>query len=145
MKIAISACLAGDSVRYDASNKRNDDLLSLLKDHEIIKICPEISADLTIPRDPIEILNNHVITSNNIDITDKLYKGCLKCFEMIKDCDFVILKDKSPSCGYGKIYDGTFSNKLIDGNGIFTDLCLRKNIKVFNEKQLAEIKEHIFQ
>ena len=141
MKIAISACLLGDNVRYDASNKRNNDIISLLKDHEIIKICPEIQSGLPIPRKQIEIRNNKVYTIDNKDITKQINSGCLETLELIKDCDFVILKSKSPTCGYKKIYDGTFSNTLIDGNGMFTKLCIKNKIKVFDENDIEKIKE----
>ena len=63
----------------------------------------------------------------------------------VKDCDFVILKTKSPSCGYKKIYDGSFSGKLIDGNGMFAVLCLKNGIRIFNDTDIDLIKEYIVQ
>ena len=55
----------------------------------------------------------------------------------------VILKTRSPSCGYGKIFDGTFTDTLIEGNGIFTDLCLKNNIKVYTELDIKEISNFL--
>ena len=143
MKIAVSACLLGDNVRYDATNRINHELIDILKDHDLIKICPELAANLSIPRDRIERLNNKIITINNIDITKQLVEGCLKCLELIKDCDCIILKSKSPSCGYKKIYDGSFNNILIEGNGLFTDMCLKQGYKVFSELDIELIKEYV--
>ena len=141
MKIAISACLLGENVRFDGSNKKDNKLIELLKNHQIVSICPEVLSGFHVPRDMVEIRNNKVITKDNKDLTDILYKGSLKCFELIKDCDLVILKSKSPTCGYKKVYDGTFSNTLIDGNGIFTDICLKNNLKVYSEKEKEVLSE----
>ena len=140
-KVAISACLLGENVRYDGSNKANKQIIELIKNHNIISICPE--KILKIPHSPIEIRNNHAINKDNEDLTDILTRSCLKEFERIKDCDFAILKSKSPTCGYKKIYDGSFSNSLIDGNGLFTKLLLENNIKVFTELQIEEIKKEL--
>ena len=127
MKIGVSACLLGDKVRYDGKDKRNDKLIKLLENHEIIKICPELLSGFPIPHEPIELLNNKAYTKDNKDVTKQLLKGSNKTYTKIKDCDLIILKTKSPSCGYKKIYDGTFSNKLIEGNGIFTQICIDNN------------------
>lgn len=143
MKIGISACLLGDNVRYDGSNKYNKQIAKLLENHEIIKICPELASGFPIPRQAMEISNSKVYTKDGKDLTEELLKGSIKCFEQIKDCDFLILKTKSVSCGYQKVYDGTFTNTLIDGNGIFTDLCLKNNILVFSENEIEKIKEKL--
>ena len=135
-KIAVSACLLGQNVRYDGTNKKNNKLLEKTKGLEVIPICPEMTSGFTIPHPPIEIKNKRVIDKELNDYTDKIINGSIQCLDMIKDCDFVILKTKSPSCGYKKIYDGNFSGNLIPGNGIFTDICISNNIKVFTEEDL---------
>ena len=145
MKIGISSCLLGNNVRYDGSNKKDDRLIELLENHELIPICPEMMAGFDIPHDPLEIRDNHVYTIKGIDVSDKLINGSKNCFELIKDCDFLVLKSKSPSCGYKKIYDGSFEGLLIDGNGIFTSICLNNNLKIFTENDYQEIKEYISQ
>ena len=141
MKIAISACLLGDKVRYDGKHQLNKELKELLNKHSIIKICPEISSGFDIPRKAMEIKDNRVINIDNEDLTDKLMKGCKICFEKISDCDLVILKSKSPSCGYKQIYDGTFSNTLINKNGLFSQMCIDNNLKVYTEKDIEILKE----
>ena len=140
-KVAISACLLGENVRYDGSNKANKQIIELIKNHNIISICPE--KILKIPHPPIELRNNRAINKDNQDLTDILTKSCINEFERIKDCDFAILKSKSPTCGYKKIYDGSFTNSLIDGNGLFAKLLLENNIKVFTELQIEEIKKEL--
>ena len=135
-KIAVSACLLGENVRYNGTNKKNDSLINLLNNCEIISICPEMYAGFKIPHVPYEIKDNIVIDKDNNDVTDMFISGASIALEKIKDCDFVVLKTKSPSCGYKKIYDGSFTGTLVDGNGVFTDLCLKNNIKVFTEEDL---------
>lgn len=141
MKIAISACLLGDNVRYDGKHQLNKELKELLKKHSIIKICPEISSGFDIPRKAMEIKDNRVINIDNEDLTDMLMKGCKICFDKISYCDLVILKSKSPSCGYKQIYDGTFTNTLINKNGLFSQMCIDNNLKVYTEKDIDILKE----
>lgn len=143
MKIAISACLCGKNVRYDGSNKKDERLLKLLKGHELVLICPETSAGFPIPHEPLEILSGKVFTSSMKDVTDKLIQGSYKCLAQIKDCDMVILKQKSPSCGKGKIYDGSFSGRLIEGNGIFTKMCIDNGYRVFSEEDYECIRKEL--
>ncbi len=141
MKIAISACLLGDNVRYDGSNKKNNEIIKLLANHEYIKICPEILSGFKIPHEALERKNDKVYTKSHKDVTAKLNKGSAKALKLIEGCDIAILKSKSPSCGYKKIYDGTFSNTLIDGNGIFTDMCIKNGIEIYTENDLEILNE----
>lgn len=143
MKIGISACLAGHKVRYDGTDKRNEELLSLLQGHEILCLCPEADASFPVPHLPLEQRQGRVFTAKDQDVTDKLAKGCHICFEKVKDCDFLILKSKSPSCGKGRIYDGTFSGKLIEGDGLFTKLCVQNNMKIFSEEEIEAIRKEL--
>ena len=138
-KIGVSACLLGHNVRYDGTNKTNNELIKLIEGNEIIPVCPEVLAGLSTPRTPFELVNNRAITIDNKDITNQLLSGSNIALEKVLDCDFVILKTRSPSCGYKKIYDGSFSSKLIEGNGIFTNLLISNKIKVFSEEDFDEI------
>lgn len=142
-KIAISACLLGENVRYNNTNKYNKELIELVSKHNIVSICPEVLGGLSIPHNPCEIKENKVIDNNNNDVTSFFNIGANKALELVKDCDYVILKEKSPSCGLHYIYDGTFTNNLIKGNGIFTRLCIKNKIKVFNEEDLELIRNEL--
>ena len=135
-KIGVSACLLGHNVRYDGNNQKNEKLLKLLEGHEVIYVCPETFGGLPTPRFPAEIIGDKVININGDDVTSQYNKGAKLSYEKIKDCDFVILKAESPSCGYKKIFDGSFSGKFIDGNGVFVQMCLEHKIKVFTEEDL---------
>ena len=140
MKIGISACLLGEKVRYDGTHKRNDTLLDLLKGHDLIGICPEREAGFPIPHEPLEIRGDRVFTSSGKDVTEQLSEGAKRCLDRIADCDLLILKSKSPSCGIGHVYDGSFSGKLIEGDGVFAVLCRKKKIALCDENDLERIK-----
>ena len=141
MKIGISACLLGEKVRYDGTDKRNDGLISLLEGNEIVSICPEKEAGFPVPHEPLEIRDGTVLSASGKDISEKLRKGSEECLEKVKDCDLLILKSKSPSCGIGKIYDGSFSGKLVEGDGLFVQLCRKKKVILLDENDLEMIKK----
>ncbi len=143
MKIAISSCLCGCNVRYDGSSRFNPELLELAKGHELVLICPELEAGFSIPHEPIEIRDGKIFTASGKDVSEQLKRGCLRCLEKARDCDFMILKQKSPSCGKGKIYDGSFSGKLIEGNGAFAGLCLKQGFRVFSVEEIGTIKKEL--
>ncbi|MBQ6334320.1 MAG: DUF523 domain-containing protein [Erysipelotrichaceae bacterium] len=143
MKIGLSACLYGYRVRYDGTHKRNEELLKLLEGHELVIICPEFRALFPIPHEPLEIKADKVYDKQGNDVTAKLKEGSKLCLDKVKDCDFIILKKHSPSCGKDLIYDGSFSGKLKEGNGIFAAMCLQKGLKVFNEDQLEAIRKEL--
>ena len=54
-------------------------------------------------------------------------------------CSRALLKERSPSCGSGMIYDGSFTGALTEGNGVTTDLLLQNAIAVFGESQLQKL------
>ena len=134
----ISACLVGINCKYNGGNNYNKKALELVKKGLAIPICPEQLGGLTTPRNPSEIktIDNEVrvIDNKNNDVTKEFKRGANEVLKLAKilNVDKVILKSKSPSCGIGKIYDGTFSNKLIDGNGILVKLLMDNNIEVID-------------
>ena len=134
----ISACLVGINCKYNGKNNYNEKALDLVKKGIAIPICPEQLGGLTTPRNPseIRIIDNkvHVIDNKNNDVTKEFEKGAYEVLKLAKNLkvDKVILKSKSPSCGIGKIYDGTFSNNLIDSNGILANLLIDNNIEVID-------------
>lgn len=135
MKIMVSACLLGDNVKYDGNNNFNQELVDFLKDHEVIKVCPEVLGGLSTPRIPSEILHDKVINEEGTDITKEFNEGAMKTLEIAKDNDIkvAILKRNSPSCGFNSIYDGTFTHTVTKGNGITADLLSKNGIKILNE------------
>ena len=140
MKIMVSACLLGYNVKYDGNSNLNSELIDFLKDYEIISICPEVMGGLTIPRVPSEILANKVLNKEQNDVTKEFIKGADKTLELAKknNVKVAILKDGSPSCGSINIYDGSFSNIVINGQGITAKLLKDNGITVLNENNYKE-------
>ena len=137
-KILVSACFLGINCKYDGENNKNDKVIEYLKDKEVIPICPEIMGGLPTPRFPSEIKDNKVITKDNIDVTNNFSKGANEVLYLAKlfNVKKALLKAKSPSCGVGEIYDGTFTHTKIKGDGITTRLLKENNIEVITELDL---------
>lgn len=140
MKIGVSACLLGRNVKYNGKNNFSSKLVEKLKDVEIIEICPEVLGGLPVPRDPAEIVDGEVVTNKGVSVDYEFRKGAKKALDIIKNegVDLVILQSRSPSCGKGHIYDGTFSSNLIEGDGIFVKLLEENGIKALDLKEFIE-------
>lgn len=134
----VSACLCGINCKYNGTNNYNEKVFNLVKEGKAIPVCPEQLGGLTTPRIPSEIKDNKVINKDGIDVTDNFIKGANEVLDLCKKLNInkVILKSKSPSCGMGLIYSGNFDDKLVEGNGILTDLLLKNNIEVINSDEL---------
>lgn len=141
MNILISGCLLGLKCRYDGKEKKLHNIEKLINKYNLIPICPEQLGGLTTPRTPAEILNNKVITQDNKDVTDNYKLGAEEALKLAKlfNCKKAILKENSPSCGCGKIYDGSFSHNLIIGNGVTSELFLKNGIEIIGESQIEKL------
>ena len=137
-KILISACLVGDKVKYDGRSNYNDKVKLLLEKYELVPFCPEVEGGLKIPRMPSERVKDRIKTKDGRDVTKQFDKGAELALNicLYLGIKIAILKENSPSCGSHKIYDGTFSNKLVDGEGVTTELLKRKGIKVISEDEI---------
>lgn len=143
--IIASACLCGINCKYNGKNNLNDAIAELFRQGKIIPVCPEQLGGLTTPREVKEITGGtgaevlqgtaKVISPNNFDSTEQFIRGAYETLNIAKNANIkvAVLKAKSPSCGVKKIYDGTFSGSLVDGNGVTAELLIRNGIKVFNE------------
>ncbi len=135
--ILISACLCGENCKYDGTNNINDKLKRLYDEGRASLICPEVMGGLSTPRNPSEIMpDGRVVMCDGTDVTKNFADGAKKALAIANDIkpDLIILKAKSPSCGVGKVYDGTFSKTLKDGNGICADLLIKNGYRVITEK-----------
>ena len=141
MRIAVSACLLGVNCRYCGESNLNEKIAELLKEHELIPLCPEQLGGLPTPREPNEILNGRVMDKSGKDNTEAFLRGAEETLRIMKflNCKHAILKERSPSCGSGKIYDGTFSRKVIDGSGFTASLLMKNGIKVANEENFDSL------
>ncbi|WP_099469958.1 DUF523 domain-containing protein [Konateibacter massiliensis] len=135
MNILVSACLLGVECRYDGTGKLVKEIECLKEKHNLIPVCPEIYGGLSTPREPAEKCGNAVLTRTGKDVTYHYEKGAEEVLKLAKmfDCSVAILKKRSPSCGSGEVYDGTFAGRLVKGDGILTKRLKENKIQVFGE------------
>ncbi|MFZ7133398.1 MAG: DUF523 domain-containing protein [Eubacteriales bacterium] len=144
--ILISACLLGCPCRYDGGNHLIDALAGLKRFYPIVPICPEQLGGLDTPRRSCEIIQSHgqqrVVTKDGNDVTEEFLNGAQRTLEIAQknDIQIAILKSNSPSCGYGQVYDGTFSKKLVKGNGFAAQSLHNAGFRICNE---FNYKKHI--
>lgn len=144
-RLLISACLLGHNTKYNGKNNYKEEVKQLEEYFDFIIICPEVEGGLKIPRDPSEIIGSNVISNKGKNVTYEYTKGAQIALNKAKlnNIKYALLKSKSPSCGKGLVYDGTFSSKLIEGNGIACKLLLDNNIEVFTENEIDELIKRI--
>ncbi len=133
-----SACLLGINCRYNGKRKPNDKVLDLASQETLIPICPEQLGGLTTPRLPSEGQNGQIFNSNKTDLSEQFKNGAKEALKIAKlyNIKEAILKQYSPSCGYGQIYDGTFSRNIIKGNGVTATLFKKHGINIKTEEDL---------
>lgn len=144
-KILVSACLLGVNCKWNGRNNTRDKVVILSQRFEMIPFCSEQLGGMPTPRIPSEIIGDEVYNQVNLNVTKFFEEGAKQVLELaIKNhCKYAILKDHSPSCGSKLIYDGTFSRKLIEGQGITTRLLLNHGIQVFSEDEIDKLLDII--
>ena len=140
-KILVSACLLGENCKYSGGNNFNPKVVALKEYFDLVPICPECFGGLPIPRVPSEIMGDRVLSKDGEDLTDNFLSGAEQTLYIAKECNApaAMLKEKSPSCGFGKIYDGTFSGTVIDGDGVTAALLHANDIAIFGESQTEKL------
>lgn len=139
-KVLVSACLIGKNCKYNGKNNYNSLICEFLKDKEVILVCPEVMGGLSIPRFKSEIIQKdgilRVINEHQQDVTEYFNKGAKIALKLALDnhISYAILKEKSPSCGYKKRYNGQFNKTLIEGSGWFSHLLMKHHIKILTEE-----------
>ena len=134
--ILCSACLLGVKCRYDGKSKPNRKIIQLSKKAVLIPVCPEQLGGLPTPRVPSEQKGKRFFTKSGKDVTQNFKRGAEEVLRLTKlfNIKEAILKQRSPSCGCGQIYDGNFSKTIIKGDGSTTVLLKKNKIKVFSEE-----------
>ena len=143
--IGVSSCLAGVKCTFRGSDNLIEVIKEMVARKEAIMICPEVLGGMSIPRNPCEIRNDKVIDITGEDKTREYELGAKRSLEILQkhNIDVVLLKAYSPSCGKNKIYDGSFTHTLIDGDGITCKLLEKNGIMVFNENEIDKFFEFI--
>ena len=138
--VLVSACLLGMPCRYDGRSKPAA-LTELSRAAALVPFCPEIYGGLPTPRPSAERDGERVKTKDGTDVTEAFHRGAALAVELAKalDCRYALLKDKSPSCGRGRIYDGTFTGTLTPGDGVTAQLLLENGIVVYGESEIDKL------
>lgn len=141
IKIIVSACLLGENCKYDGTNNFNENISALSEKFELIPICPEYFGGLLIPREPSEIKNGRVINRLGEDVTAQFEKGADDALYIANENNvlYAVLKERSPSCGFRQIYNGTFTKTLTYGNGVAADLLYNNGIRIFGETEIEKL------
>ena len=136
----VSACLLGSECRSKGDGCPCEGIKALAERHTLIPVCPEQLGGLSTPRPPAERQGDRVTNREGGDVTEAYESGAERALRIAKlnNVSVAILKAKSPSCGSGRIYDGTFSGRLIPGDGVCARLLKDAGIKVFSEEDYAE-------
>lgn len=137
MTILVSACLLGCPCRYDGAVKADPRVLSLMERHTLIPVCPEQLGGLPTPRLPSERREGGVFDRGGMDVTVQYRQGAKEVLRLARlyGCTHAVLKERSPSCGSGQIYDGSFSHVLVPGSGVAAELLAQNGITVLGESQ----------
>lgn len=152
--ILASACLAGVNCRYDGKNCTCPEIQKLVSQGEAIPVCPEQLGGLGTPRQPAEIHGGtaadvldgkaRVIWKDGTDVTDNFIRGADEMLRIARLAGVreAVMKSRSPSCGCGEIYDGTFTGRIREGNGVAAELLIRNGIKVLTEKDIKKTSQN---
>ncbi len=142
MNILVSACLLGVKCRYNGEGVLADGVRALLKEHHLIPVCPEQLGGLPTPRTPAEQREGRVFTRDGADVTEHYRRGAEQVSRLaaLYHCPAALLKERSPSCGCGQIYDGTFSGALVPGNGVCAALLMAQGIRIYGESQVEMLR-----
>lgn len=138
MKVLVSSCILGKNCKYNGKNNFNSKVVEFLNGKEVIDIYPELLAEMSIPRPSAEMVNGTImdIDGNNVDTA---YRTAAQlALKEIADMkiDLVILQSRSPTCGVNQIYDGSFTGKLIKGQGVFAEALIKAGYTVIDAEDI---------
>lgn len=141
--LLISACLLGADCKYSGGNNRlpDEQLRRLREKYRLVPVCPETAGGLPIPRQPSEWLGDKVVSKLGADVTAQFQKGGAAALALSKrfGCKKALLKENSPSCGSGRIYDGSFTGTLTAGDGVAAAMLKAAGVSVYGESALEEL------
>ncbi|MBE6970327.1 MAG: DUF523 domain-containing protein [Ruminococcaceae bacterium] len=140
-KLLISACLMGQNCKYNGGNNYTPMVEELKKRYELIPVCPECFGGLPIPHPPSERVGERVVAKTGEDVTAAFVLGAEKTLEIAKAQGITkaVLKERSPSCGCGAIYDGTFTGTVVPGSGVAAELLAAAGVAIYGESKIEEL------
>lgn len=141
--VAVSACLLGETCTYRGdSNALPDSFLSRLKEScRPVPVCPETQGGLSAPRPPAERVGDRVVLKTGEDVTERFVAGAAAALAdaQAAGCRLALLKERSPSCGFGRIYDGTFSGVVVPGCGVAARVLADAGIEIYGESRIDDL------
>lgn len=139
--ILVSACLLGANCKYSGGNNACPAVMALKEKYQLVPVCPEQLGGLSTPRPPAECQGQRVYNREGVDVTEQFVRGAEEALKLgqLFGCTKAVLKSKSPSCGCGEIYDGTFSGAKIPGDGVTVRLLKAHGYEVFPDTQLQNL------
>lgn len=141
--LLISACLLGAKCRYDGQCKPLLQLVTLAERFDLVPVCPEQLGGLPTPRTPAERVGETVLTQDGRDVSEQYRRGAEQAMHLVDvcGCKLALLKERSPSCGHGEIYDGSFTGRLTAGDGVTAALLRENGIIVYGESEIGRLLE----
>ena len=140
-KLLVSACLLGENCKYNGGNNYSPDVERLRERFELVSVCPEQLGGLPTPRVPSERVGERVLTRDGQDVTEAFRQGAERTLDIARAEGALraVLQVRSPSCGCGMIYDGTFSFFLVPGKGVAAELLEKNGVKVYDRTRTGEL------
>ena len=144
-RVLVSLCLFGIECRYDGRGNACEGLNKLVEHCEIVPVCPEQLGGLPTPRTPAERRDGRVVTKDGRDVTEAFKRGADQVCRLAEALQirWALLKARSPSCGTGKVYDGTFAGRLIPGMGVTAEALCARGVRVYSEDGIDEMLENM--
>ena len=141
-KLLVSACLLGENCKYSGGNNYSAAVAGLAEQYELVPVCPEQMGGLPTPRVPAERVGDRVLARDGTDVTEAYRQGAEKALEiaLAQGIRRAVLQERSPSCGCGTVYDGTFSGTLVPGNGVTAELLREHGIEVIGGSRLEPLE-----
>ena len=140
-KLLISACLLGRNCKYNGGNNYAPLTEALKERYELVPVCPECLGGLPIPHEPSERVGDRVLSKSGADVTAAFQRGAEKTLALALQHGVkkAVLKERSPSCGCGSIYDGTFTGTVVSGSGVAAELLLAHGVEIYGESRMEEL------
>ena len=140
-KLLISACLLGRNCKYNGGSNYTPLVEELKERYDLVPVCPECLGGLPIPRAPSERVGEKVLSKTGADVTAAFQRGAAEALAAAQreGVRRAVLKERSPSCGCGSIYDGTFTGAVVPGNGLAAELLLQHGVTIYGESRLEEL------
>ena len=138
-KVVVSACLLGENCKYNGGNNFSPAVAEFVRGREVIPVCPERLAGLGVPRPPIEIVGDNVLTKEGKSVGEVLQRAIAEILAQLADeqIECAVLKSRSPTCGVKQVYDGSFSGTLVDGMGMLAKALHTAGYTVMDSEEIG--------